>query len=191
MSGTTQWENIFHGLDTTPGKLRMSQGGLGWKPSVGEGTTITIPADHMASFQWIRVARNYQLSIFLVKDRDAPSSAQTHPRRTNFDGFVRDDFERLSSSIRQYFSKNLDSKEVSTRGWNWGQAKITNHDVQFLVRDKLAFELPPSRVQIDVAALRWPTFKPSADAGAGSPAKRSLTFIFTFLTHADDLTRQA
>lgn len=181
MSGTTQWENIFHGLDTTPGKLRMSQGGLGWKPSVGEGTTITIPADHMASFQWIRVARNYQLSIFLVKDRDAPSSAQTHPRRTNFDGFVRDDFERLSSSIRQYFSKNLDSKEVSTRGWNWGQAKITNHDVQFLVRDKLAFELPLAhlansniaKTEVSMEFLNPEQQQPGANTGStdGSSSK--------------------
>ncbi|SOV01675.1 FACT complex subunit POB3 [Ustilago sp. UG-2017a] len=146
MSGTTQWENIFHGLDTTPGKLRMSQGGLGWKPSVGEGGTITIPADQMASFQWIRVARNYQLAIHLNKDRETPCPAQVNPRRTNFDGFTRQDFERLSNHIRQYFNRTLETQEVSTTGWNWGQAKMSNHDVQFLVRDKLAFELPLSHL---------------------------------------------
>ncbi len=115
MSATTQWENIYHGLDSTPGKLRMSQGGLGWKPSVGEGSTITIPADQMASFQWVRVARNYNFLSTSSKTAIPPSPAQTNPRRTNFDVFVRDDFERLSSHIRQYFNKALETKEVSTR----------------------------------------------------------------------------
>lgn len=185
MSSTTQWENIYHGLDTTPGKLRMSQGGLGWKPSVGEGSTITIPADQMASFQWIRVARNYQLAIYLNKDRDAPSSAQTNPRRTNFDGFVRDDFDRLSSHIRQYFNKPLEAKEVSTRGWNWGQAKISNHDVQFLVRDKLAFELPLShlansniaKTEVSMEFLNPEQQQPGANTGTsdvnGTKSRRS------------------
>ncbi|CDR98932.1 hypothetical protein [Sporisorium scitamineum] len=185
MSATTQWENIYHGLDTTPGKLRMSQGGLGWKPSVGEGSTITIPADQMASFQWIRVARNYQLAITLNKDRDTPSSAQTNPRRTNFDGFVRDDFDRLSSHIRQYFSKPLETKEVSTRGWNWGQAKISNHDVQFLVRDKLAFELPLShlansniaKTEVSMEFLNPEQQQPGANTGSsdanGTKSRRS------------------
>lgn len=44
---------------------------------------------------------------------------------------------------------------------------------------------------IQLASIRMGDQNWSADAGAGSPAKRSLTFIFTFLTHADDLTRQA
>ncbi|PWN47672.1 putative POB3-protein that binds to DNA polymerase I, partial [Violaceomyces palustris] len=139
---TTQWDNVFHGLDQTPGKLRMSQGGLGWKPSTEGGATITIAADQMQSFAWIRVARNYQLRINLVKDRETASAAQPNPRRSTFDGFLREDYEKLSSHIRQFFDKPLESKEVSTRGWNWGKAAISNTDVQFLVRDKLAFELP-------------------------------------------------
>ena len=146
MSAPAQWDNVFHGLDSTPGKLRMSQGGLGWKALSGEGTTITIPADHMSSFQWVRVARNYQLCIALNRDRESPHPAQPNPRRATFDGFLRDDFDKLSQNIRQFFNKPLDTKEVSTRGWNWGKASISNTDVQFLVRDKLAFELPLSHL---------------------------------------------
>ncbi|PWY99997.1 putative POB3-protein that binds to DNA polymerase I [Testicularia cyperi] len=181
MSSTTQWDNIFHGLDATPGKLRMSQGGLGWKPSVGEGTTITIPADQMASFQWVRVARNYQLCIHLNKDRDTPSPAQTNPRRTTFDGFLRDDYDKLSQHIRQYFNKSLDTQEVSTRGWNWGQAKISNHDVQFLVRDKLAFQLPLAhlansniaKTEVSMEFLNPEQQQPGANTGStdGSSSK--------------------
>jgi len=50
---TTQFDNIFHGLGRTPGRIRFSDAGLGWKPS-GEGVTVTVPADQMTAFAWLR-----------------------------------------------------------------------------------------------------------------------------------------
>lgn len=176
MAGTAQWDNIYHGLDSTPGKLRMSQGGLGWKPATGEGSTITIPADQMVAFQWVRVARNYQLSISLNKDRDPPNTAQTSPRKTTLDGFLREDYDTLSAQIRQCFAKTLETREVSTRGWNWGKTSISNHDVQFLVRDKLAFELPLShlansniaKTEVSMEFLNPEQQQPGANTGSSS-----------------------
>lgn len=55
MSGNVvQYDNIFHRLDTQAGKLRFTQGGLGWKPAAGEGSTHTLEADRFKSFQWIK-----------------------------------------------------------------------------------------------------------------------------------------
>ncbi|KAN0062646.1 FACT complex subunit [Thecaphora frezii] len=178
MSTTTQWDNIFHGLDSTPGKLRMSQGGLGWKPIGGTApdATVTIPADHMHSFHWVRVARNYQLCIHLNRDRETPLASQPNPRRSTFDGFLRDDYDKLASQIRQFFAKPLDVKEISTRGWNWGKAAISNTDVHFLVRDKLAFELPLAhlansniaKTEVSMEFLNPEQQQPAANTGASS-----------------------
>ncbi len=63
-----------------------------------------------------------------------------------FDGFLREDQERVGKTIKSYYGHSLDAKEVSTRGWNWGELDIQGDDVQFLVKDKLAFEVPLSHI---------------------------------------------
>lgn len=49
-----QYDNIYHNLGPSVGKLRFTQGGLGWKPTGGEGSTHTLEADRFAKFQWIK-----------------------------------------------------------------------------------------------------------------------------------------
>jgi structure-specific recognition protein 1 len=83
------------------------------------------------------VARGYQLRIGL---------SNHEKRRATFDGFNRDDFDRLSTSIAEYYQKRLEQVEVSTRGWNWGSARIEDNEVKFLVREKLAFEIPVEQI---------------------------------------------
>ncbi|EPQ26801.1 uncharacterized protein PFL1_05779 [Pseudozyma flocculosa PF-1] len=182
MSTTTQWDNIFHGLDTTAGKLRMSSGGLGWKPIGGDASaTITIPADHMHAFHWVRVARNFQLSIHLNRDRETPLPSQPNPRRSTFDGFLREDYDKLAAQIRQFFGKPLEATEISMRGWNWGKADISNTDVQFLVRDKLAFELPLAhlansniaKTEVSMEFLNPEQQQPVANTGASADGRAS------------------
>lgn len=83
------------------------------------------------------MARGYQLRIQLKGSES---------RRETFDGFHRDDLDRLSDVLNKYFSKRLDQVEVSSRGWNWGKTEIEDNDVRFLVRGKLAFELPVKNI---------------------------------------------
>jgi len=85
--------------------------------------------------QWIRVARNYQLRIDL-KDRS----------KVTFDGFLREDHDRLSQLLKQHFSVTLESKEVSLKGWNWGVTDFQGQDLAFLISNKTAFELPLGKV---------------------------------------------
>lgn len=84
-----------------------------------------------------RVARGYQLRVGL---------SNHEKRRETFDGFQRDDYDRLSTAIVEYYRKRLEQVEVSTRGWNWGVTKIEDNEVKFLVRDKLAFEVPVEQI---------------------------------------------
>lgn len=48
--------------------------------------------------------------------------------------------------VRDFYDGSLEAVEVSTRGWNWGKAKIEDADVRFYVKDKLAFEMPVAHI---------------------------------------------
>ncbi|GAA6039203.1 hypothetical protein JCM8097_000468 [Rhodosporidiobolus ruineniae] len=131
---TAQFESIFHGLGPAPGKLRIAPSGLGWKSSDENEAVVTVPGSDIKYIAWIRVARNYQMRI------------GTHKTRTTFDGFLREDFERLSNLCKQYYNITIETKDTSVRGWNWGVAEVQADDLAFLVAGKPAFTIPLSQV---------------------------------------------
>ncbi|GAA5833091.1 hypothetical protein JCM3766R1_001389 [Sporobolomyces carnicolor] len=132
---TAQFEQIYHGLGPAPGKLRIAQSGLGWKSSDENEAVVTVPGSDIKWIQWIRVARNYQMRI------------GTQKSRTTFDGFLKDDHERLSNLCKQYYNITIETKDTSVRGWNWGVAEVQADDLAFLVAGKSSFTLPLSLVQ--------------------------------------------
>jgi structure-specific recognition protein 1 len=44
--------------------------------------------------------------------------------RVTFDGFKRDDFDKVKRTLEEYFSIKLDHRDVSIKGWNWGKAAV-------------------------------------------------------------------
>lgn len=68
---TTQFEHIYHGGGKVLGRIRFSSVGLGWKP-MDEGATVTIPADQMVAFQWLRY-------VDVLMQCGAPVSAHSEP----------------------------------------------------------------------------------------------------------------
>ncbi|KAH0832094.1 SSrecog-domain-containing protein [Lanmaoa asiatica] len=130
----TQFDQIYHGLLPEVGKLRLAGSGMAWKGEENE-TVRAIPADEIKWVQWFRVARNFQLRVGL-KDR----------RRETFDGFVREDHDKLAGLLRQHFGVTLEIKDVTFKGWNWGVTDIQGQDLAFLVSNKTAFELPLKQV---------------------------------------------
>ncbi|GAA5820920.1 hypothetical protein JCM11251_001876 [Rhodosporidiobolus azoricus] len=131
---TAQFENIYHGLGPSPGKLRIAPSGLGWKSSDEKEPVVTVPGSDIKWISWIRVARNYQMRI------------GTHKQRTTFDGFLREDHERLSNLCKQYYNITIETKDTSVRGWNWGVAEVQADDLAFLVAGKPAFTIPLNQV---------------------------------------------
>lgn len=135
-------------------ELRIAQSGLGWKSNDDTVPVTTVPAADIKWIQWIRsvtslqllcarpdaadlihsVARNFQLRL--------GTSGANGKNRVTFDGFLRDDFERLSNlckqvrraahpnrrrvslTIAQYYNTTLETKETSVKGWNWGVAEV-------------------------------------------------------------------
>ncbi|KAL9940812.1 hypothetical protein V8E36_000300 [Tilletia maclaganii] len=144
MAAHAQFDGLFLGLSPQSGRLRLAAGGLGYKPP-GEGSkAITVPADNLDEFHWVKVARNYQLRIRLFHSTEGSTG-----KRLTLDGFVREQHDELASAIKMYYDKPLQTKEFSVRGWNWGEAQVVDDDVeevQFSVKDKVAFEIPISHI---------------------------------------------
>lgn len=56
------FENIYLDLSRQPGKCRIAESGLGWKPS-GGGDTFTLDSSNIGAAHWSRAARGYELKI--------------------------------------------------------------------------------------------------------------------------------
>ncbi|CAL1712464.1 unnamed protein product [Somion occarium] len=131
---SNQFDYIYHGLSPEVGKVRIATSGIAWKGEDSDAI-VGLPAADIKWAQWVRVARNYQLRIG-TKDR----------KRENFDGFSREDHEKIAQLFKQFFSVTLETKEVSLKGWNWGVTDFQGQDLAFLVSNKTAFELPLTNV---------------------------------------------
>jgi len=128
------FENIYLDLSKQPGKCRIADSGLGWKPS-GSGKTFTLDKQEIVSAQWSRAAKGQEVKI-LSRNQGV----------IQLDGFVSDDYDRLSKAFKVWYGVNLEQKEHALRGWNWGKGEFTKHELVFNVRNQPAFEVPFSEI---------------------------------------------
>ncbi len=56
------FEGIYLDLSKQPGKCRIAESGLGWKPS-GGGETFTLDGGNIGGAQWSRAARGFELKL--------------------------------------------------------------------------------------------------------------------------------
>ncbi|KAJ9618416.1 FACT complex subunit [Taxawa tesnikishii (nom. ined.)] len=128
------FDNIYLDLSKQPGKCRLADSGLGWKPS-GGGDTFTLDKDEIISSQFSRAAKGYELKI-LGKNSGV----------VQLDGFQQDDYDRLAKCFKLWYSVNLEQKEHALRGWNWGKGDLSKGELVFNVRNQPAFEIPYSEI---------------------------------------------
>lgn len=105
---------------------------------------VTMPSSDIKWAQWLRVARNFQLRLGLKDKGDAEERRER--RRETFDGFMREDHDRLTSLFKQHFGVALETVEVTFKGWNWGETDFRGDDLVFMHSNRVAFELPLSQV---------------------------------------------
>jgi structure-specific recognition protein 1 len=172
----TQFDKIFHGTGTQVGselckcqvewkftstaEFRIASQGVAWKALESEAS-IAIPQGDIKWAEWMRVARNFQLRIGLSTSKSATKDAE-HTRET-FDGFQRDDQEKVSKLLKQFFDVALETRDMTFKGWNWGATDFrgthaldppmiiyltrgAGQDLAFLVSNKMVFEVPLSTV---------------------------------------------
>jgi structure-specific recognition protein 1 len=63
--GRESFESIYLDLAKHPGKCRIAESGLGWKPPAGD--TYMLDRDNIASAHWSTAAKGYELKI-LTRD---------------------------------------------------------------------------------------------------------------------------
>ncbi|KAF8157887.1 structure-specific recognition protein-domain-containing protein [Crassisporium funariophilum] len=169
--GTQQFDRIYHGLSPEVGKFRVATSGMAWKGAESEGVTAMASAD-IKWAQWIRVARNYQLRVGLRDNRDQ--------KKEKFDGFAREDHDRLAKILKEYFGITLETREVSVKGWNWGVTDFQGQDLAFTISDKTAFELPLRHVANSNIAgktevsLEFSNLSPTSTAGPKSVLTKTM-----------------
>ncbi|EAW11946.1 FACT complex subunit POB3 [Aspergillus clavatus NRRL 1] len=128
------FDNIYLDLSKQPGKCKLAESGLGWRPS-GGGDTFTLDSSNIGAAQWSRVAKGFELKIL------SRSSGVIQ-----LDGFDQEDFERLSKAFKIWYGINVENREHALRGWNWGKADFTKAELVFNVQNRPAFEIPYSEI---------------------------------------------
>ncbi|KAK0629838.1 POB3-like protein [Bombardia bombarda] len=128
------FDNIYLDLSKENGKCRFAENGLGWKPA-GGGDAFTLDQSNIGGAQWSRAAKGYEVKIL-----------QRNSGITQLDGFQQEDYERLSKIFKNWYSTNLENKEHSLRGWNWGKAEFGKAELSFNVQNRPSFEIPYSEI---------------------------------------------
>lgn len=56
------FDNIYLDLSKQPGKCKLADSGLGWRPS-GGGDTFTLDSSNIGAAHWSRAAKGFELKI--------------------------------------------------------------------------------------------------------------------------------
>ncbi|EFA86245.1 structure-specific recognition protein 1 [Heterostelium album PN500] len=135
-SAIHQFNHISLGgrIGGTRGVLKINVSGLAWKSEAGRSETVT--SEDIQNASWIRVTpKLYQLNL-----------AVKGGTQVKFDGFREQDYDFLKKFISENYKIELAVKELSTKGSNFGIAKVTSSMVSFQIDKKTAFEFPISDV---------------------------------------------
>ncbi|KAF3901611.1 hypothetical protein ABW21_db0205162 [Orbilia brochopaga] len=127
------FENIYKDLSKDPGRCRFAKGGMGWKPSGGQTWTIVANDIQGCLCSWSRAARGYECKFYTKSKSDGI---------LQLDGFEQTDFDRLKDILKQLYNINLESREHSLKGWNWGRVEFSKSELLFNINNKPAFEIP-------------------------------------------------
>ncbi|AAS52821.1 AER138Cp [Eremothecium gossypii ATCC 10895] len=139
---STDFDRIYYNQSKVSGRFRLGEGGLGWKASATGGSAamqnnepILLTADELASVQWSRGCRGYELKIN-TKNKGV----------VQLDGFSQEDFTLLKNDLQRRFNVQLEHKDHSLRGWNWGTTDLTRNELIFSLNGKPTFEIPYSHI---------------------------------------------
>ncbi|PRT54005.1 FACT complex subunit POB3 [Wickerhamiella sorbophila] len=139
----TQYDAIYFNQSRLYGQIRMSESGLGWKATEkaqgGSAAKVSepflLPAKELLSAQWSRGAKGYMLRI------------QTKTSGVvQLDGFDAESFNSLKNALSNTLDLNLEAREHSMRGWNWGSTDFERNELVFNVGSRPDFEIPYSAV---------------------------------------------
>ncbi|KAI9633310.1 putative subunit of the heterodimeric FACT complex [Dioszegia hungarica] len=144
---TVTFENVFHGDSSDLGKLRFNAAGFGWKSYTSESAEpLTFSGGDVRAAAWMRVARGFQVR-FGMRQAQGQGQGQGQGQeggKVTFEGFKRDDLDKIKRTLDEFFSVKLEIRDISLKGWNWGELQVQGNDIQFQVQTRPTFEIPLS-----------------------------------------------
>ncbi|ORY90989.1 hypothetical protein BCR43DRAFT_447036 [Syncephalastrum racemosum] len=123
------FDGVFCGIQPDKGRFRIAANGIGWKASSDKKKVVS--PDDLRKLVWMRAARGYQLRVHLKNDEIL-----------KFDGFKTDDLEDVKEAVRKFYKLQIEVKEVSVKGWNWGRYDFQGSNLVFNVSNKPMVEFP-------------------------------------------------
>ena len=139
---SADFDRIYLNQSKFNGRFRIADSGLGWKAAANGGSASTqakapflLPATELSTVQWSRGCRGYELKIN-TKNQGV----------IQLDGFSQDDFNIIKSDFHRRFSIQVEHKEHSLRGWNWGKTDLARNELVFALNGKPTFEIPYSHI---------------------------------------------
>lgn len=139
---STDFDRIYLNQSKFNGRFRIADSGLGWKAAAGGGSTANqakapflLPATELYTVQWSRGCRGYELKI-----------NTRNQGVVQLDGFSQDDFNLIKNDFHRRFNVQVEQKEHSLRGWNWGNTDLARNEMIFAVNGKPSFEIPYARI---------------------------------------------
>lgn len=139
---STDFDRIFYNQSKSGGRFRLAEGGLGWKASASGGSAtaqnnepLLLSYEEVTSVQWSRGCRGYELKI-----------STKNKGLIQMDGFQQEDFNLLKNDLQRRFGMQLEHKEHSLRGWNWGKLDLARNEMVFSLNGKPTFEIPYNHI---------------------------------------------
>lgn len=131
---STDFEKIYLNQSRLNGRMRIADSGLGWKAASVSGSSsapFLLPTEEILAAQWSRGSRGYELRV-QTKNQGVVS----------LDGFDSEDFAKMKQELQRNFHLQLEHKEHSLRGWNWGVTDLARNELVFQINNKPDFEVP-------------------------------------------------
>jgi len=112
------------------GTFKVSSDGFTWRAKDGSGVQ-SVEADEIEKITWMELPNStYRL---LVELKDGTSS--------KFDGFSQANNVQITEVIKAELDHQVESKQMSAKGWNWGDIDWAGNAMTFSVDGKPAFDL--------------------------------------------------
>lgn len=137
MDATIEFNNVFREERGAFSECRLT-----FRPqqiifkNLKTGKPMTVPADQIESIAWQRFASNYGIRLMM-------KNGNLH----RFDGLRMNDQEKIKQYSERYYKLNLDNKDLSLKGFNWGSTHFEGEALSFNIDGSgTAFEIPLNAV---------------------------------------------
>ncbi|SCV02612.1 LAMI_0H01134g1_1 [Lachancea mirantina] len=139
---STDFDRIYLNQSKSNGRFRIADSGLGWKVSSSGGSSanqqkapLLLPVTELASVHWSRGCRGYELKINTKNEGVI-----------QLDGFSQEDFNLIKNDFKRRFNVQVEQRDHSMRGWNWGKADMARNEMVFALNGKPTFEIPYAHI---------------------------------------------